>query len=123
MIRRPPRSTLTDTRFPYPTLFRSVLRDFGRHPVVAHAGDFSVPAMAQADEPPRDRQDRKSTRLNSSHYCASRMPSSALNINNSTYHKLNCYPLLLSQLRHLIAALEQSVSRTRDSFSHYHSTP
>src|SRR3546814_16684298 len=25
MIRRPPRSTLTDTLFPYPTLFRSVL--------------------------------------------------------------------------------------------------
>src|SRR3546814_7376661 len=25
MIRRPPRSTLTDTRFPYPTLFRSAV--------------------------------------------------------------------------------------------------
>src|SRR3546814_4845270 len=33
MIRRPPRSTLTDTLFPYPTLFRSqgavLLRQFG----------------------------------------------------------------------------------------------
>src|SRR3546814_4801037 len=27
MIRRPPRSTRTDTLFPYTTLFRSVLRD------------------------------------------------------------------------------------------------
>src|SRR3546814_10607555 len=31
MIRRPPRSTRTDTRFPYPTLFRShALADAGR---------------------------------------------------------------------------------------------
>src|SRR3546814_10632940 len=29
MIRRPPRSTRTDTLFPYTTLFRSVLHDFG----------------------------------------------------------------------------------------------
>src|SRR3546814_20698092 len=27
MIRRPPRSTLTDTLFPYPTLFRSAILD------------------------------------------------------------------------------------------------
>src|SRR6266542_4030067 len=49
MIRRPPRSTL----FPYTTLFRS-WRD--RH---------GVPA--QRAHPPRASQDRKSTRLNSSH--------------------------------------------------------
>src|SRR3546814_10448321 len=29
MIRRPPRSTRTDTLFPYTTLFRSVLEQFG----------------------------------------------------------------------------------------------
>src|SRR3546814_6419067 len=29
MIRRPPRSTRTDTLFPYTTLFRSIDRDFG----------------------------------------------------------------------------------------------
>src|SRR3712207_7270824 len=62
MIRRPPRSTL----FPYTTLFRS--------PFVRHAGG---PRRA-ARRPPRPRdaadhgprrqpQDRKSTRLNSSH--------------------------------------------------------
>src|SRR3546814_17850565 len=31
MIRRPPRSTRTDTLFPYPTLFRSFLADFDGH--------------------------------------------------------------------------------------------
>src|SRR3546814_1710999 len=30
MIRRPPRSTRTDTLFPYTTLFRSVVSDVGR---------------------------------------------------------------------------------------------
>src|SRR3546814_10715987 len=33
MIRRPPRSTRTDTRFPYTTLFRSTRARSGRNPV------------------------------------------------------------------------------------------
>src|SRR3546814_14107427 len=33
MIRRPPRSTRTDTLFPYTTLFRSLLTDYGQNPV------------------------------------------------------------------------------------------
>src|SRR3546814_8207882 len=42
MIRRPPRSTRTDTRFLYTTLFRSVL----------HAGvDLAVPVRQAADAP------------------------------------------------------------------------
>src|SRR3546814_9260683 len=32
MLRRPPRSTRTDTLFPYTTLFRSAGRDAGRRP-------------------------------------------------------------------------------------------
>src|SRR3546814_15084573 len=32
MIRRPPRSTRTDTLFPYTTLFRSLLRNFAGRP-------------------------------------------------------------------------------------------
>src|SRR3712207_8425148 len=83
MIRRPPRSTL----FPYTTLFRSVVLV---HDAVAavhvpgHAGDVerlaAVVALHQADHLRRDLalveqpadpqggvQDRKSTRLNSSH--------------------------------------------------------
>src|SRR3546814_2378566 len=35
MIRRPPRSTRTDTLFPYTTLFRSLREQFGARPVMA----------------------------------------------------------------------------------------
>src|SRR5436190_18321962 len=55
MIRRPPRSTL----FPYTTLFRSGIgREAGRH---------LVDARARRSRPRRQPEDRKSTRLNSSH--------------------------------------------------------
>src|SRR3546814_16973966 len=37
MIRRPPRSTRTDTLFPYTTLFRSVLVDHARHDALVTA--------------------------------------------------------------------------------------
>src|SRR3546814_11175925 len=100
MVRRPPRSTRTDTLFPYTTLFRSLagvlnqLRDEGMSILlVEHDMDFvmnltdnlvvmdfgtklaeGLPADVQRDPAGLD---RKSTRLNSSHYCASRMPSSA----------------------------------------------
>src|SRR3546814_12435643 len=99
MIRRPPRSTLTVTLFPYTTLFRSsllipgilgrlVLGTIGRllsshhvaANVVTHADHPPVRAIPLADERPgtgehlatlgpvrHKRQDRKSTRLNSSH--------------------------------------------------------
>src|SRR3546814_4608018 len=43
MIRRPPRSTRTDTLFPYTTLFRSLLlhrRQFGRYPLFARQADL-----------------------------------------------------------------------------------
>src|SRR3546814_13138202 len=82
MIRRPPRSTRTDTLFPYTTLFRSA-RDRTRgdairerepwdHPDVCGVrcqtrfpdGD---PAFNQALGEFSGRGDRKSTRLNSSH--------------------------------------------------------
>src|SRR5256886_11903364 len=75
MIRRPPRSTL----FPYTTLFRSLQQHVG----VELGGDlFGVEGMAQEfpDAGPQrgvmlgrrrslggDQEDRKSTRLNSSH--------------------------------------------------------
>src|SRR3546814_5345581 len=110
MIRRPPRSTRTDTLFPYTTLFRSdggialifnttegwqSLKD--SQSIRASALNMKVPsfttaagsiAAAEAIEALRGSTlevralqsyygDRKSTRLNSSHQCASRMPSSA----------------------------------------------
>src|SRR3546814_10298284 len=56
MIRRPPRSTRTDTLFPYTTLFRSDRRVRG--------GDEVVGCRQGHDQRERGRADRKSTRLN-----------------------------------------------------------
>src|SRR3546814_11964302 len=79
MIRRPPRSTRTDTLFPYTTLFRSVIMAFNRRSKNITQGvsrspnrsmyyamgyekeDFDKPMVGIANG------DRKSTRLNSSH--------------------------------------------------------
>src|SRR5437764_6056084 len=64
MIRRPPRSTL----FPYTTLFRSSARDALRFAYFVDSVDLDVP------DPQREfavAEDRKSTRLNSSHRCIS----------------------------------------------------
>src|SRR5256885_9377995 len=83
MIRRPPRSTL----LPYTTLFRSPaepaqgvvvvggldVRPAEDHQAVAllderlQQGQEGVPALPVRARPRRRRQDRKSTRLNSSH--------------------------------------------------------
>src|SRR3546814_2853854 len=109
MIRRPPRSTRTDTLFPYTTLFRSVEHDdrnlvvaAQRHrarvhhpqivgedtvvsqPVIALRGRVllgigvidPIDAGALQQRVALHLGDRKRTRLNSSHYCASRMPAS-----------------------------------------------
>src|SRR3546814_14926716 len=74
MILRPPRSTRTDTLFPYTTLFRSRARVAARFGV--EEGDIAGRGRdrhrrAGRPEPGRvrheDRADRKSTRLNSSH--------------------------------------------------------
>src|SRR3546814_19830287 len=53
LIRRPPRSTLTDTLFPYPTLFRSaLLAEAGHADDIAvksnHRNDPQTMAVAQA---------------------------------------------------------------------------
>src|SRR3546814_15378102 len=88
MIRRPPRSTRTDTLFPYTTLFRSIGMvaggclvvgfgvGFALRPVIAPAG-ASAAAVAGVAQPTEEEAtaavrrhrllDRKSTRLNSSH--------------------------------------------------------
>src|SRR3546814_7136020 len=134
MIRRPPRSTRTDTLFPYTTLFRSDrrLRQDRRAEVelrvaepeaegpergrfveqiaamrarlvivedreltdVARDGDGQLAAGIDA---PEQRVgdgialllagDRKSIRLNSSHSCASRLPSSACKKKNPQHTK------------------------------------
>src|SRR5258705_10313447 len=71
MIRRPPRSTL----FPYTTLFRSPARQGHRAPPGRAPGGarllrprrHSARGLEQGAGAGRDEQDRKSTRLNSSH--------------------------------------------------------
>src|SRR3546814_16736553 len=107
MIRRPPRSTRTDTLLPYTTLFRSLAEPWSFYAggeMTSHSVEvrvcyqfttlfnlhFTLPGNVGLDLgniwiqrervfvldcPPGPA--RKSTRLNSSHYCASRMPSSA----------------------------------------------
>src|SRR3546814_16918127 len=70
MIRRPPRSTRTDTLFPYTTLFRSIepsargeleITDAIQH--LVDSGNRVEPHIVQGWW----KEDRKSTRLNSSH--------------------------------------------------------
>src|SRR2546430_7482378 len=60
MIRRPPRSTL----FPYTTLFRSRVAAARVHQQLHHV---LAPVQKHKDVPTERIQDRKSTRLNSSH--------------------------------------------------------
>src|SRR3546814_17172447 len=79
MIRRPPRSTRTDTLFPYTTLFRSADRcvEPAKDPgSAAHNRGTFGDRDGEADPAAhfrdlrlcdRERSDRKSTRLNSSH--------------------------------------------------------
>src|SRR2546430_11336841 len=64
MIRRPPRSTL----FPYTTLFRSVIFSRVNSGVrLGHEHLFVVFSAMGSVETLLEQQDRKSTRLNSSH--------------------------------------------------------
>src|SRR3546814_11895752 len=70
MIRRPPRSTRTDTLCPYTTLFRSLVAQerspwWLRLSVSRHCGE-SGPLLGPSQVHVKQ-ADRKSTRLNSSH--------------------------------------------------------
>src|SRR3546814_7337500 len=50
MIRRPPRSTRTDTLFPYTTLFRSLYVQIAQWNLRRLAADASAQARAQAEQ-------------------------------------------------------------------------
>src|SRR5256885_10223908 len=99
MIRRPPRSTL----FPYTTLFRSSLPLFGSAVTLEinagrRAGRCEPgPLLVSAPAP----QDRKSTRLNSSHLVNSYAVFCLKKKNNQP----NSCPLPLSRTSQLIAVL------------------
>src|SRR3546814_18959645 len=102
MLRRPPRSTRTYTLFPYTTRLRShhhveTVRDYSNSrkqklmmevqyaitaglAIVDDVADRKFQIHLDLNGSPKHKSnevDRKSTRLNSSHSCASRMPSSA----------------------------------------------
>src|SRR3546814_11798132 len=77
MIRRPPRSTRTDTLFPYTTLFRSAARGVPTNHSSSetqvlhcrrssHSGNCENRYRSTRSQP-NENSDRKSTRLNSSH--------------------------------------------------------
>src|SRR3546814_15148536 len=82
MIRRPPRSTRTDTLFPYTTLFRSAIDRFDRQRRIGISADMAdgltsgqgiarILQLGSVKNLPAgvriEATDRKSTRLNSSH--------------------------------------------------------
>src|SRR5438067_7154426 len=97
MLRRPPRSTL----FPYTTLFRShrhdprlALRLFRRYVALEPSDPWGY--MAVADMHP---QDRKSTRLNSSHVSTS-YAVFCLKKKNPQY----CHSTLSTHTRHTTSA-------------------
>src|SRR3712207_8853556 len=98
MIRRPPRSTL----FPYTTLFRSARGAEFQQAALAPAHDVlrlgdilafrgrEEPGDRNAERHPQQAQDRKSTRLNSSHanisyavFCLKKKPSTIILPNTS----------------------------------------
>src|SRR2546429_3900053 len=95
MIRRPPRSTL----FPYTTLFRSLL-------LLAGGQDHRRAGKTRIEERPHriaepGREDRKSTRLNSSHgyisyavFCLKKKKKNNNMIFSSVY-KTSCQALLI----------------------------
>src|SRR3546814_18655009 len=56
MIRRPPRATLTDTLFPYPTLFRA---DRARLDTMEHIGETAKDARRRAGRIEEDLIDRR----------------------------------------------------------------
>src|SRR3712207_8192324 len=102
MIRRPPRSTL----FPYTTLFRSEPPGpAGRVPVPRRPGARRLRGQGEVDpqaggqpllQPDALRQDRKSTRLNSSHanisyavFCLKKTKKNTSHIvNTAHYHQI-----------------------------------
>src|SRR3546814_15910174 len=68
MIRRPPRSTRTDTLFPYTTLFRSIDRPSARTKIINRASRTcpTIPSLKPLDRlPPQVRSEEHTSELQS----------------------------------------------------------
>src|SRR3546814_5548066 len=65
MIRRPPRSTRTDTLFPYTTLFRSSGSAKGSWPSTSNVGDPAIPVSAADWESSMTRSEEHTSELQS----------------------------------------------------------
>src|SRR2546430_6271754 len=96
MIRRPPRSTL----FPYTTLFRSTSSQLWRRTVTAMNAVYPSVKLEHMYVDNAAMQDRKSTRLNSSH---SQISYAVFCLKKKTHSLAN--PLQLTcQIRHLLSS-------------------
>src|SRR2546422_7166794 len=102
MIRRPPRSTL----FPYTTLFRSIA-DFREAPNLFRDARIGIAPRVDALE-----QDRKSTRLNSSHGYISYAVFCLKKKNKKPAHRVHTDALPRSDARHDTVQLEPICRRT-----------
>src|SRR3712207_8944052 len=98
MIRRPPRSTL----FPYTTLFRSVPDPVQRLALDLHAAGLGNPGWPVEQRHEREArgvgEDRKSTRLNSSHanisyavFCLNKKQNTTLTTSRILSHRVRWY--------------------------------
>src|SRR3546814_16667909 len=63
MIRRPPRSTRTDTLFPYTTLFRSFNVEKDNRPFVVAAGNGTITALGTSFDVGLARDERVTVQL------------------------------------------------------------
>src|SRR3546814_6622656 len=116
MIRRPPRSTRTDTLFPYTTLFRS-----GRVRAPAglgHRGQQRGAVVPAAGRPShRDRSEEHTSELQSLmriSYAVFCLKKNNNHTNNSTHHK---YPPLFNQHKSLQFRSNNNYTRQKKSMS------
>src|SRR3546814_3973169 len=114
MIRRPPRSTRTDTLFPYTTLFRSPARPSRRPP-----GRSSIPAPPpprpspahRAAAPSRPRSEEHTSELQSLmriSYAVFCLKKKNTQLHHTHLHSLSTNPLLEA----VIIALESNKSKS-----------
>src|SRR3546814_2495502 len=92
IIRRPPRSTRTDTLFPYTTLFRSLLMPrFGMNVRLVHPRGFQLmPAVLAQRSEEHTSELQSLMRISYAVFCLKKKQSSQtlLNTKNITHHNI-----------------------------------